>query len=302
LPGNRRASFRCAAAGVLAAVVALGLLAACGGGGDDEAEAQSLDEQVGLDGNAVFERQAKAENLIQQCMARQGFEYVPVDPREQEAALTGARGLSKDDFEEQYGYGITTLYEQRLEQAASNPNTRIRNTLTESERIAYDRTLNGGDPTATFAVALDTGDFSHLGGCLREATEQVFGGADILATLETELAEVEERALNDPRMVEAIDEWSACMSDAGYDFEFPEDVDRVLQQQLEEIVGPPEARNPDFDREALLALQSEEVAMVRADIKCEEQHIADVEDKVLAEYEAEFREQHADFLNRVPPP
>lgn len=288
--------------GLVGGIAALSLLAACGGGGGDDAEALPLDEQVGFDGDAVYERRAKVENIVRECMQAQGFEYTPVDPRAEEAALTGTRGLSKDEFEEQYGYGITTLYEERLQLAASSPNAAYRSSLSEADRDAYDRALNGGDPTATFEVALDTGEFSILGGCLREATEKVFGGAELLSTLETELAEVEERATNDGRMIAAIEKWAACMRDRGYDYEFPEQIDVVLQERLEVIVGPPDARDPDYDRAALQALQQEEVATVRADLACEEKHIEEVEDKVLAEYEREFREQHADLLSRVPPP
>ena len=39
-----------------------------------------------------------------------------------------------------------------------------------------------------------------------------------------------------------------------------------------------------------------------ADIECEEEHIEAVEERVLAEYEREFREQHADELSRVSKP
>ena len=298
-----RARRRRVAAGLLVAVVTMGL-AACSGGSDDPAEAQSLDEQVGLDGAVVFERLAEAENFLQECMAAEGFEYVPVDPKEQEAELTGIRGLSSDEFEEQFGYGLTTLYEQQLEQAASNPNTAIRNSLPEPDRIAYDRTLNGGDPTATLRQAIDDGDFSHLGGCLREAAEKVFGGPDILSTLETELAAVEERANNDPRMVAAFEAWTECMLDKGYDYDFPEQIDQVLLERLGRDRRPARrAATPTTTATTRGApSQQDEVATVNADIECEEEHIADVEEKVLAEYEQEFREQNADLLSEVRKP
>ena len=101
-------------------------------------------------------------------------------------------------------------------------------------------------------------------------------------------------------MVDAIDAWACCMRDAGYSLTDPDEVDVVLQTRLEEIVGPPDAPNADFDRAALLALQREEVAMVTTDIACEEQHIAAVEEKVRVEYERAFRERNADLLAKVP--
>lgn len=76
-------------------------------------------------------------------MRAQGFEYTPVDPFARQQAVTGkARG-----------------------NAQSDPNDRIRKALTGADRAAYDRALWGENPGVTFAEALDTGDFSELGGC-----------------------------------------------------------------------------------------------------------------------------------------
>ena len=121
-----------------------------------------------------------------------------------------------------------------------------------------------------------------------------------LESLTAKLDELDERIVADPRMVDAIDGWAQCMRRAGYPLADPDEVDVVLQARLEEIVGPPDAPNPDFDRRALLALQGEEVAMVTKDIACEEQHIAAVEERVRVEYERAFRERHADVLANVP--
>jgi hypothetical protein len=270
-------------------------------------EAPSVDEQVGLDSEGILRRQAQAENLIRDCMKAKGFDYVPVDPVAQRAELVGAAGLTEEEFENQYGYGITTLYEQRRE-VALGPNEKIRNSLSDPEKAAYDRALYGEDPTATFDVVLDTGDFSRLGGCLREATENVFGGVETLESLQSKLDDLDERILQDPRMVKAIKNWSQCMKKAGYDLEDPEQVDVVLKKKLDAIVGPSERQStpgsepPPYDRQALAALQREEVAMVRADVACEKSEIAPVEEKVRPEFEREFREKNAGLLKEIPAP
>lgn len=286
--------------------VAMGLAACGGGGSSDGGNAATLDEQVGLEGDAIAERQARAENLIRDCMKAQGFDYVPVDPAAQQAALVGSRKLSEDEFHQQYGYGMTTLYEQRLQQAIAGPNARIRAALGPVDQVAYDRSLYGDDPTATFAVALDTGDFTRLGGCLRQATTKVFGGASQLQTLTSKLDALDESILADSRVVDAIKDWSACMNKAGYDFTSQEDVDTTLQSRLEAIIGPsdattatPSATVPEADREALQALQQEEVVMVKDDIACEEKYVATVEEKVRAEYEREFQSRNAALLKQV---
>ena len=268
---------------------------------------QSLEEQIGLDDEGIRLKQATAENLIRDCMKTHGFDYVPQDPTAQEAALLGGQTMSKEDFEKQYGYGVTTLHEQRAKLAVAGPNKAIRSSLSEPDRKAYDKALHGDDPTATFFDALDTGDFSRLGGCLKTATDQVFGGAEVIETLSAKLDELDEKMRADARMVKVVKDWSACMREKGFDgLEEQEEVDAVLKEKLEEIVGPPgdlagaDSAEADYDKAALAALQKEEVAMVKADIECEKEHVEDVEEEVTAEYEADFREENSGLLAKVP--
>ena len=295
--------------GLIAAglVCALAGLAGCGGDKADAAKNDgSLEEQVGLDDDGIRVKQTSAENLIRDCMKAQGFDYVPVDPAAQQAALVGAPGMSKDDFEKQYGYGITTLYEQRRQLAVAGPNKALRDSLGEADRKAYDKSLYGDDPTATFAEALDSGDYSRLGGCIKVATDQVFGGADVLSSLAEKLEQLDEKMRADPRMVKVVQAWSACMRAAGFDgLDEQEEVDEVLKTKLEEIVESPEEQaaadgEAGYDKTALAALQKEEVAMVSADIECEEEHVADVEETVTEEYEETFREENTALLSKVP--
>jgi hypothetical protein len=279
---------------------ALIVVAACRGGGSG-GKAQPVEEQLGLGPDGILQRQATAENFIRDCMKGQGFDYVPVDPNAQRTALVGQSGLSEEDYLKQFGYGITTLYEQR-QRVALGPNEAIRNALRATDKVAYDRALHGDDPTATFAEALDTGDYSRLGGCVRTATEQVFGGLATFQTIQDKLNELDARIIADTRVVAAVAKWSECMRAAGYDLAQQDQLDSVLQRELEAIVGPPDNRKPDYDHAALTALQRKEISMVTADLSCEKKHIAAVEEKVRAEYERTFREQNADLLTKVPPP
>src|SRR4051794_17608011 len=97
--------------GLLLAATVMGIttLGACGGGKD---ESKPVDEQLGFDQEGILRRQARAENLIRDCMREHGFNYVPVDPSAQRAALVGSSDMSEEDFEKQFGYGITTLYDK----------------------------------------------------------------------------------------------------------------------------------------------------------------------------------------------
>jgi hypothetical protein len=293
--------------GVVCLLAGLGALSGCGDNAGASKNDQSLDEQIGIDDDGIRLKQTSAENLIRDCMKTQGFDYVPQDPAAQQAALVGGRSLSKEDFEKQYGYGITTLYEQRRQLAVAGPNKAIRDSLSDADRKAYDAALHGDDPTATFADALDSGDYSRLGGCIKQATDQVFGGADVLSSLSAKLDELDQKMRADARMVKAVKDWSACMRTKGFDgLNEQEEVDAVLKKKLEEIVGPPgdlagaDSAEGGYDKAALATLQAEEVSMVKADTECEEEHVEEVEDKVTEEYEESFREENTTLLSKVP--
>lgn len=290
-----------------AAAAAMLLFAACGG--SSGGSGSSVEDELGFNSAGLLERQVVVENLLRDCMRAQGFEYVPVDPAAQRTALTGTANLTEEEFERQYGYGLTTLYERRVSQSAAGPNVATRNSLSPAQRTAYDRALFGANIGVTFDVAADQGEYGQLGGCTKEATEQSFGGPELLRTMASKLDELDARILADPLMVKAVTQWRDCMRVDGYELADPDQVDVVLKRRLEQIVGPPDravvpgtAATAPYDKGALLALQREEVAMVAADIACERRHISPVEDKVREQYERTFREQNASLLARVPRP
>jgi hypothetical protein len=287
-----------AAAGAIAAAL---VLASCGQAGS-AADSRPIEDQLGFDQAGIQARQAKAETLIRDCMKAQGFDYVPLNPAEQQATLTGVHGMSEADFNKQFGFGITTLYDKQTG-AAVGPNEKIRSELDAAGRAAYDKALRGEHTDADFQTAVDNGDYSRLGGCTKTAAEQVFGGLENLATLNTKLEELAEKILADKRMVAAVADWSKCMADAGYaDLHYQDEVDAVLKQRLAKIVGPTDARRADYDHAALAALQRDEVTVVNADIHCEEKHVVPVDDKVRPDYEKAFKDANADLLAKVPSP
>jgi hypothetical protein len=269
----------------------------------------SVEDQLGFDQAGITARQSRVEAAIGQCMKEQGFTYIPVDPLAQRAAVLGTTRLSDEDFLQQFGYGISTLWGRGNPQ--SDPNQRMRASLSPADRRAYERTLWGENPGATFTEAVENGHFDRLGGCTRKATEAVFGGAQVLTQLQGRLDALDERILEDQRMVRAIERWSSCMAEAGYRYEDPEEIDSDLFKRTEKIVGPlpgqfatgPAAgeRAPRYDRAALTRLQREEVAIARSDFACEEEQIAPVEEKVRPVYEERFRRENRALISRVRP-
>jgi hypothetical protein len=302
--------------GILAAALAA-MLAGCGGGdggggGDGKQPAGSLEDQLGFGYADSPEAQAKVENDIAACMKAQGFEYTPVDPEARRASLTRKANLSDEDFTDQFGYGIATLYGRAT--AQSDPNARRRSGLGPAERRAYDRALSGGKPEQTFFRAADTGDFSQLGGCTKQAADRLFGGGELLAALQRKMDQLDEAVLQDQRMVRAYEAWTSCMrAKTGETFEDSEDVELEIQQRLANLVGPlpsGESAPGEFaghkpkrrvDARALAELRRTEVEFAKADGTCEEEHLEPVEEVVEPEKERAFREANPDLLRKVKP-
>ena len=284
------------------------LAVGCGAEEKKPAEPVEFEETLGFSGDGIKERQTRVEGEIQACMKSQGFEYIPVDPLVQERALTG-RALTEEEFIKQYGDGVSTLFDRGLGGKQTDPNDRIRNALPEADRAAYDRALGGDNPGATFAEAVDSGDFTELGGCTKQASEAEFGGAAVVTALIAKLDELDERIVQDQRMVRAAEKWSACLAKEGFRYAEPDDIEDDLTERFQAIVGrdvPPGATTPPsadftYDRAALAALQREEVRLGRADLECENREIDPVERVVRPEYEAVFRKTNQRLIARVRP-
>lgn len=286
-----------------AAVVAAG----CGGDDKSTEPPQELEDTLGFGGDAAKEVQARVENRISDCMQAQGFEYTPVDPFAQQQALTGKARITDEEFTRQFGFGISTLFGKGNEQ--SDPNERARQNLSQADRAAYDRALYGENVGVTFSEAVDSGDFTELGGCTKDASEAAFGGAAVLTSLVERLDELDERIIQDQRMVRATEKWRDCMLEKGYRYEEPDEIDSDIEERFHSIVGsgvapgtstPPQGVS--FDRAALTDLQQEEVRIANADLDCEKQEIEPVERDVRPQYEEQFRSQNQRLLARVQSP
>jgi hypothetical protein len=283
------------------------LIAGCGDDDKSNEPPVEIEEQLGFGRTGIVERQTRVEGLIRDCMKAQGFDYTPVDPLAQQQALTGKARLSDEEFIKQFGYGISTLFGRGS--AQSDPNDRIRKSLPPADRAAYDRALYGDYPGVTFAEAVDTGDFDEIGGCTKQATFEVFGGGAVLTQLVGKLDELDERIVQDQRMVRAVERWSECMADQGYRYDEPDEIDEYLLKRFQAIVGvgvragatAPPTPGTSYDRAALADLQREEVQLGRTDLACEKRHIAPVEEVVRPQYEATFRKQNRRLLTRVRP-
>ena len=125
----------------------------------------------------------------------------------------------------------------------------------------------------------------------------------VFQSLQEKLDELDSSILEDDRMVKAVQAWSTCMGDAGFpDLAEQDQVDSTLTAKLEAIVGPPDSTGPRLRPGGAEGAAGGGGRHGRRRPECEKDHIASVEEKVRAEYEATFREQNAGLLSKVPPP
>lgn len=227
----------------------------------------------------------ETQALIAECMGAAGFEYIPVDVKTIEAAQARVRtepGYTRRTYKEKWGLGVTTRFDNPVRDTGLGPNLQIYSSLSEADKVAYDRTLFGEDPDADFAFTLDEEDFSSTGGCTREAVSKVFTPAQLEGTYVNPKDVVIDA---DPRIVAAHDRWSECMHEAGYEYE--NDQDEIIEEYQERLDELTEGDDPSTltgaRLTALRKLQAEEIAVSLVDLECQLKHTDAVYNEVELE-------------------
>jgi hypothetical protein len=269
---------------------------------------------------ALSEYTVRVEESILVCMAAQGFEFaVSANGRVNEVEQR-QNELTTSEWTAEYGFGISTSFDSIAQNQASEPNAAIFFSMSESEREIWAQTLSGGDIGDATG-----GDFTGRPledqGCIGQALIET-GGQEAIEGLETfgNVYEEGEQALYDTReMVEAIDAWARCMSEAGFpSYSALDDPEGEIGERLEVVTAPMSAALdnlsdeegqalvagelldledlPDLDVLALRDLQADERALALVDLDCYEIEIQDIfeplrddfENGLLTEYAAEF--------------
>lgn len=239
-------------------------------------------EEFGLSMSELTRRIDEVETYIGTCMAAAGFEYIPADFSTIRSAMTSdksAPGLSGSEYRSQFGHGITTQPDKPIVAIGlGDQNRRILDSLSEPDRVAYQRTLWGADMSATFAFALESENFARTGGCTRAAVDEFFTTDETAATY---FNPADAYVLQDPRAVEALAAWSACMADAGFVYRHPDDIDFDLQARYDSITrGRSIEELTRGELDSLHKLQDEERAVVAANHPCESSILEPVLDRI----------------------
>jgi hypothetical protein len=229
-------------------------------------------------------------------MRDHGFQYVAVDyltVRKSMGADKNMPGLSEEEFVYKYGYGLSTLYTGQPPQLAEGyspareglgeQNIQIYKNLSPADQAAYNRALLGENTDATFAVGLETENFSRTGGCTLKAIEQVFKPDQLKATYYNP----KDALINkDPRMQAALRIYAREMRRAGFNYNHPDEVEDDIRERLAALTNggriPVEKMSPE-QLAALKDLQDYERRAAALNFQLSEKIFDPVEEKITRE-------------------
>jgi hypothetical protein len=253
-------------------------------------------EEFGLSPRQLVESIEKVETLISKCMREQGFEYVAVDAttvRKGMAADKNLPGVNEKEFIGKYGFGMSTMYTGEPPQLATGysparvalgaRNVQIYKSLSPADQLAYNRALFGESMGVTFAMGLETQNFSPTGGCTRRAIEQVFEPEQ----LRSAYYNPKDALINkDPRMKAALRQYAVEMRKAGFEYSHPDDVETDVRERLAALTNGGtilvEKMSPE-QRAALKELQDYERRVAAKSLQVQERLLDPLEDQIHEE-------------------
>jgi hypothetical protein len=266
------------------------------GGAGAQAPAGVGTEEFGLTGRQLVQRVEQVEQHISRCMREQGFQYVAVDYKTVRRGMGADKrmpGLSEEEFHAQYGFGVSTLYTGGAPQLTTGysparvglgeRNVQIFQGLSPADQVAYNRALLGEHTDATFAVGVETENFSRTGGCTRQAVEAVFGKDHLTSSYYNPLDALISK---DPRMKAALREFASEMRKAGFDYNHPDEVEADIRERLDAVVGgidTPVAQWPPDKQAALEELQDYERRVAVKTLELQEEVFDPVEERIQKE-------------------
>lgn len=200
-----------------------------------------------------------AEEEMADCMAAEGFEYVPWLP---EGPISGVSLATQPQYADldplerarQIGYGFVMEREEALinpVDIGTNPNFAIRDSLSEEGRREYMKAAEACQvPDMTEEEAARFEDPVYL-------------------EFHEDANEVEVAIWQDPRVVALDRAWSDCMAGAGHPgFEYSYEIVNHISMRWEEWASAPE-RGPVPDPTWLQELIDEETSLAVADETCQ---------------------------------
>jgi len=149
--------------------------------------------------------------------------------------------------------------------------------LSAADQAAYNRTLFGGNPGESFAVALEGENFSCTDGCTRGAIGRVFTEDQMQASYYNPKDAL---ISQDPRMKKALRKYAAEMRTLGLDYNHPDEVEPDIRECLAALIANGTLRVEDMtpkQREACEHLQAYERRVAAIDLRLAEEFFEPVE-------------------------
>ncbi len=253
-------------------------------------------QEFGLTPRQLVQSIEKVEALIAGCMGEQGFRYVAADyktVRKGMSADTSLPGMAEEDFISKFGFGVATTYTGLPPQLSDGyspakvglgeQNVQIYRNLSPADQVAYNRSLLGQNTEATFAVGIETENFSRTGGCTRKAIDNVFEPDQ----LKVNYYNPKDALVNsDRRMIGALRVYASMMRDAGFDYDHPDEVEADVRQRLDSLTAAgtiPVDKMTATQLAALEELQNYERRVAVKNFELAESIFDPVEDRILEE-------------------
>lgn len=288
--------------------VLLVLLASCG---DEQSSAQTLEaaddfnsplaEYLGVDLSAspaemqaqIEQQQGDVDDFVTTCMAEQGFEYkARVDAIVDFSGLEEAEvEYGSDEWVRKYGFGISTQVfpqvmvgpdllgadDSMFNRSITDPNQAYLESLSESDRTAYQAALNGPSDLYTWDDDLtdqenrDAMEAARVRdpaaiGCEPQAWSEMITPADtytvVYEALGPQLADMYQRVEADPRIIELNQTVSQCMAEHGFEFTTMDEVYNSIQERVNpmfEAMSDPTAGVSEAELQSLDDVAREEL-------------------------------------------
>lgn len=315
------------------AALALSGCSSAKGGSNAEVEEGPLDKYLSVlwDGEEYTQEkldkdQLKIEELVAECMTKEGFEYKPntqsggvviSSEDEQDGPAWGS-----EEFVKEYGYGIVNwpgMNDQPEEPGEEqvDPNQKYVESLSDSEQQAFYEVLYGPGPTEEQMAEMEEGggytsDWTQEGcqGAARHEISQEAQGAQA-AYEDPEFADLFE-AMNEvwgmepsEEMTALNTEWAACMADSGYgQFSTPDDAQNSVMEASNELYGGGEyveGEEPkEPSKEKMDELKKLEIETAVADFECKDKVGYEKKStKIMHAQEQKFVDEHKAELDAM---
>lgn len=176
------------------------------------------------------------QDLVLQCMQRQGFRYWPVPVASVAERKVGAYVVDDISWARQYGYG-RPFDTAAMKTHSDHPNITYANALPKKERVRYSRALDGNF-TGTITAELPSGGSVRTprDGCYAQAREELYGDYPTWFRAKKAVTSLTPlyvpRILRDKRLTNTVAAWSRCMKAAGRPFQSPDAIRRERENLI----------------------------------------------------------------------